>query len=112
MSRCLAAAEPAATPAKVAALDQTQSKQLHSGNPELRQAYAQLVLNEASVKRNEIRITGSMIIPAHSAAAGLSADAADAAPGVPSTYRSGDFRSGEIPPLLKHGAPDKAEFNP
>lgn len=68
----LASAEPTITPEKVGRLAVLLRDKLHDGQPELRQAYARLLLSEVSVTAQEIRISGSKAILARTAAEGLS----------------------------------------
>ena len=44
---------------------------LHHGPPDLRQAYARLLLSEVRVQPDEIRISGSKAVLARSAAGGV-----------------------------------------
>jgi len=71
LTRRLESAEPAVTPGKVEQLAFTLRGHLHDGSPELRQAYARLMLNEVSVTPQEIRISGSKAVLARSAAEGV-----------------------------------------
>jgi len=82
LARRAGASGPAIDDMKVAALGRTLSKQLHGGSPELRQAYARLILAEVSVTRDAIRISGSKAILARTAAQGLDDDPERASPGV------------------------------
>lgn len=63
--------EPVVTPAKIEKLAALLRDQLHNGPPELRQAYARLVMREVSVRDKEIRILGSKAALARAAAQGL-----------------------------------------
>jgi hypothetical protein len=71
LQKRLASAEPAITPEKVGRLAILLRAKLHDGPPELRQAYARLLLSEVSVTREEIRICGSKAVLARTAAEGL-----------------------------------------
>ena len=64
-------AEPVITPAKVEKLALLLRDKLHHGAPDLRQAYARLLLNEVRVDDREIRISGSKAVLARSAAGGV-----------------------------------------
>lgn len=70
MTRRLAMAEPVITPARIEKLALLLRDKLHHGQPDLRQAYARLLLSEARVD-GEIRISGSKAVLARSAAAGM-----------------------------------------
>jgi DNA invertase Pin-like site-specific DNA recombinase len=87
LQKRLASAEPIITPEKVGRLAILLRDKLHDGSPELRQAYARLLLSEVSVTREEIRISGSKAILARTAADGLG----KAAPAVLSFVR--DWRT-------------------
>lgn len=63
--------EPAITPDKIEKLAALLREKLHNGPPELRQAYARLVMREVSVSDKEIRITGSKAVLARAATLGL-----------------------------------------
>ncbi|AMK18312.1 MULTISPECIES: hypothetical protein [Sphingobium] len=71
MTRRLAIAEPVITPARIEKLALLLRDKLHHGQPDLRQAYARLLLSEARVDEREIRISGSKAVLARSAAAGV-----------------------------------------
>lgn len=71
LARRLASAEPVITPEKIEKLALLLREKLHSGPPDLRQAYARLLLNEVRVDDREIRISGSKAVLARSAAAGV-----------------------------------------
>ena len=91
----LAAGTPALTPEKIRAVGMLLRDKLFEGPPELRQAYARLLLSEVAVTREEIRITGSKSVLARCA----STDLGDAAPMVLSfvqkwrTMRNKDYNS-------------------
>jgi len=70
MTRRLAMAEPVITPAKIEKLALLLRDKLHHGSPDLRQAYARLLLSEVRVQPHEIRTSGSKAVLARSAAAG------------------------------------------
>lgn len=72
LARRLESAEPIVTADKVEQLARTLRQHLHDGAPELRQAYARLVLSDVSVTKQKIRITGSKAMLARSAAEGVS----------------------------------------
>ena len=63
----LAAGDPAITPEKIERLSALLKDKLHNGAPELRQAYARLMMDEVSVKHDEIRISGSKTVLARCA---------------------------------------------
>lgn len=71
LTRRLEAAEPSVTSRKVEELAFALRQHLNDGSPELRQAYARLVLSEVSVTPDEIRISGSKAVLARSAAKGV-----------------------------------------
>jgi len=71
LSRRLAMAEPVITPTKIEKLALLLRDKLHHGAPDLRQAYARLLLNEVRVDDREIRISGSKAVLARSAAGGV-----------------------------------------
>ncbi|WP_407925580.1 recombinase zinc beta ribbon domain-containing protein [Geminicoccus flavidas] len=75
LQRRLASAEPAITPEKVVRLAVLLRDKLYVGPPDLRQAYARLVLSEVSVDDQEICISGSKAILARTAAEGLGSTA-------------------------------------
>ncbi len=62
---------PAITPQKIEKLAALLRDKLRNGTPELRQAYARLVMTEVTVKDKEIRITGSRRVLARAASQGL-----------------------------------------
>ncbi len=59
LQKRLSSAEPTITPEKIGKLAVLLRDKLHNGPPELRQAYARLVMNEVRVTKEEIRISGS-----------------------------------------------------
>lgn len=59
LNRRLASAEPEITMDKVNRLGAVLTEKLHHGSPDLRQAYARLILSEVVVNDREIRIFGS-----------------------------------------------------
>ena len=71
LTRRLAMAEPVITPAKIEKLALLLRDKLRHGPPDLRQAYARLLLSEVRVQPLEIRISGSKAVLARSAAAGV-----------------------------------------
>lgn len=71
LQRRLASAEPVLTPEKVARLAVLLREKLYTGPPDLRQAYARLLLSEVRVDDQEIRISGSKAVLARTAAEGL-----------------------------------------
>ena len=71
LTRRLAMAEPAITPEKIEKLAILLRDKLHNGSPDLRQAYARLLLSEVRVDDREIRISGSKAVLARSAAGGV-----------------------------------------
>ncbi|MFT4026589.1 MAG: recombinase family protein, partial [Novosphingobium sp.] len=71
LTRRVESAEPAVTSDKVEQLAFALHGHLHGGSPELRQAYARLVLDEVRVTPEEIRISGSKAVLARSAAKGV-----------------------------------------
>jgi len=71
LARRLASAEPVITPEKIEKLALLLREKLHSGPPDLRQAYARLLLNEVRVDDREIRISGSKAMLARTAAGGV-----------------------------------------
>ena len=83
LQKRMATGEPRVTPEKVARLAVLLRNKLYEGPPELRQAYARLLLNEVTVSDQEIRISGSKAILARAA----SEDAGIPAPAVLSFVR-------------------------
>jgi site-specific DNA recombinase len=71
LSRRLAMAEPVITPEKIEQIAILLREKLHRGSPDLRQAYARLLLSEVRVNDREIRISGSKAVLARSASAGV-----------------------------------------
>lgn len=71
MQKRITTGEPAITPEKVKKFAALLTDQIHNGPPELRQAYARLVMREVTVKDEEIRIVGSKAVLARAAAQGL-----------------------------------------
>ena len=63
----MASGEPRITPEKVARLAVLLREKLYEGPPELRQAYARLLMDEVTVSDEEIRITGSKTVLARAA---------------------------------------------
>lgn len=59
------------TPEKIKRLSGLLRDKLHSGSPELKQAYARLVVQQVTVKGKEIRIKGSKAVLARAASNGL-----------------------------------------
>lgn len=71
LQKRLAQAEPTITAEKVDRLALLLRQKLHHGPPDLRQAYARLLLRDVSVDDREIRISGSKAVLARTAAEGL-----------------------------------------
>lgn len=71
LTRRLTMAEPVITPKKIEKLALLLREKLHHGSPDLRQAYARLLLSEVRVDDREIRISGSKAVLARSAAGGV-----------------------------------------
>ena len=71
LTRRLAMAEPVITPEKIEKVALLLREKLYSGPPDLRQAYARLLLNEVRVDDREIRISGSKAVLARTAAGGV-----------------------------------------
>ena len=71
LSRRLAMAEPVITPEKIEQIAILLREKLFSGSPDLRQAYARLLLSEVRVDDRQIRISGSKAVLARSASAGV-----------------------------------------
>jgi site-specific DNA recombinase len=63
-------AEPISTPEKVERMAELLRDRLYSNQPELRQAYGRLLMDEVSVTREEIRISGSKTVLARAVSAG------------------------------------------
>ena len=76
--RRLTTGTPDLTPEKIRALGMLLRDKLFNGPPELRQAYARVLMSEVAVTRDEIRITGSKSILARCA----STELGDVAPSV------------------------------
>ena len=74
----LALGDPVLTPQKIERFGRLLRDKLYDGPPELRQAYARLLLQEVAVTGQEIRISGSKAVLARCA----STDVGDAASGV------------------------------
>jgi site-specific DNA recombinase len=70
LQRRISTGEPQITAAKIDRLSRLLRDKLHNGEPEIRQAYARLVMNEVTVSDAEIRISGSKAVLARCAAAG------------------------------------------
>jgi hypothetical protein len=70
LTRRFEAAEPSVTPRRVEELAFALRRHLNHGSPELRQAYARLVLRGVCVTPEEIRISGSKAVLAKTAAKG------------------------------------------
>ncbi len=66
----IASGKPSFTPEKIERVAALLRDKLQHGSPDLRQAYARLLLDEVSVTRDEIRITGSKSVLAGAAAQG------------------------------------------
>ena len=71
LQKRLAQAEPTLTAEKVSRIAVLLREKLYEGPPDLRQAYARLILNEVSVDNRQIRISGSKAVLARTAAEGL-----------------------------------------
>ena len=69
LQRRMATGEPQITAAKIGRLSLLLREKLQHGEPEIRQAYARLLMDEVSVSEEEIRISGSKAILARCAAA-------------------------------------------
>ncbi len=69
LQRHIASGEPQITPDKIGKVAVLLREKLCHGPPELRQAYARLVMDEVSVSDEEIRISGSKSVLARCAAA-------------------------------------------
>jgi site-specific DNA recombinase len=69
LHRHIASGAPQVTPDKIGKVAVLLREKLRHGPPELRQAYARLVMDEVSVSDEEIRISGSKSILARCAAA-------------------------------------------
>jgi len=78
LHRRMSSGEPQITPEKLERLALLVRDKLHHGPPELRQAYARLVMDEVNVSDEEIRISGSKAALVRCAAA----DQMSAAPAV------------------------------
>jgi site-specific DNA recombinase len=70
LQRHIASGEPEITVDKIGKVAVLLRDKLRHGSPELRQAYARLVMDEVSVSDEEIRISGSKSVLARCAAAG------------------------------------------
>jgi hypothetical protein len=70
LQKRMASGEPRITPEKVGRLAVLLRDKLHDGPPELRQAYARLLMDEVSVSEEEIRISGSKAVLARVASDG------------------------------------------
>ena len=79
----MASGAPTITPEKVGRIAVLLRDRLHSGPPELRQAYARLLMEEVRVTDEEIRISGSKAVLARAASDGVD----EAAPKVLSFVR-------------------------
>jgi hypothetical protein len=66
----MSSGEPRITPDKIDRLAVLLRDKLHHGEPELRQAYARLVMDQVTVSDEEIRISGSKALLARCVAAG------------------------------------------
>ena len=71
LQKRMSAGEPQITPEKVARVAMLLRDKLHDGPPQLRQAYARLLMEEVSVSDQEIRISGSKALLAKSVSSGL-----------------------------------------
>ena len=78
LQRHIASGEPQITPDKVERLARLLNDKLHHGSPDLRQAYTRLIMDEVTVRDDEIRISGSKAVLARCAAA----EETPSAPGV------------------------------
>jgi site-specific DNA recombinase len=68
LQKRLASGEPVITEDKIDRLAALLRDKLYGGSPELRQAYARLMLREVTVREGEIRISGSKAVLARAAA--------------------------------------------
>ena len=87
LQRRISTGEPQITPDKIDRLSHLLRERLHNGEPEFRQAYARLVMDEVKVSDEEIRISGSKAVLARCVAAG----------GAPAAPIAGWMSSQEIP---------------
>ena len=71
MNRRIADGAPTITPQKIEKFASLLSHKLNNGLPELKQAYARLVMTEVTVRDKEIRIRGSRRVLAKAASQGL-----------------------------------------
>ena len=67
----MSSAEPQITPDKIKRIAILLRDKLHDGPPELRQAYARLILDEVKVTEEEIRISGSKAVLARAVSEGV-----------------------------------------
>jgi site-specific DNA recombinase len=70
LQKHIGAAEPIITPEKVERMAELLRDRLYGNQPELRQAYARLLMDEVSVTREEIRISGSKTVLAWAVSSG------------------------------------------
>ena len=70
LQKRMASGEPRITPEKVGRLAVLLRDKLYDGPPELRQAYARLLMDEVYVSEEEIRISGSKAVLARAASDG------------------------------------------
>ena len=70
LQRRMSTGEPQITPEKIERLSILLRDKLHHGEPEFRQAYARLIMEEVTVSDEEICISGSKAVLARCAAAG------------------------------------------
>jgi hypothetical protein len=67
----LALGTPTITPEKIGRLSALLKDKLYNSTPELKQAYARLMLQEVRVRDDEIRISGSKAVLARCASEGI-----------------------------------------
>ena len=101
LQKRLAAGNPVLTIEKIEAVGRLLRDKLFEGPPELRQAYARLLLSEVAVTREEIRISGSKTVLARC----TSADLGNAAPGVLSFVQKWRSLRESNPPLQRERLP-------
>ena len=70
LQKQMSSAQPAITPAKIDRVASLLKEKLLGGDPDLRQAYARLLMDEVRVTREEIRISGSKAVLARAASEG------------------------------------------
>jgi len=70
LQKQMSSATPAITPEKIDRVARLLHEKLHGGDPDLRQAYARLLMDEVRVTKDEIRISGSKSVLARAASEG------------------------------------------